>query len=95
MLQSVHLLQDLWVCRKTTLGQLGRFGPACRVELASHPDFPARLRGAIDEAWESAAARRKPLLERAAWQIASGQAAYERIYELVEERQKRTTRNRS
>jgi polysaccharide pyruvyl transferase WcaK-like protein len=76
-------------------GLAEQFGPACRVELVSHPDFPARLRAAIDEAWETAAATREPLLERAARQIASGQAAYRRIFELVEERQKRTTRNRS
>jgi colanic acid/amylovoran biosynthesis protein len=76
-------------------GLAAQFGPACRLELASHPDFPARLRAAIVEAWASAATVREPLLESAARQIASGEAAYRRIFELVEERQKRTIRNRS
>ncbi|MGH9424172.1 MAG: polysaccharide pyruvyl transferase family protein [Thermoanaerobaculia bacterium] len=67
-------------------GLAGQFGPACRVELTSHPDFLARLRSAIDGAWESAGETREHLLRAAAQQIERSESAYRHVFDLVEER---------
>jgi colanic acid/amylovoran biosynthesis protein len=67
-------------------GLAGQFGPACRVELTSHPDFLARLRTAIDRACESAGETRKQLLAAARRQLELSEAAYRHVFDLVEER---------
>jgi colanic acid/amylovoran biosynthesis protein len=71
------------------LGLAGQFGPACRVELTSRPDFYARLGTAIDEAWQAAEASRDHLLGAAEQQIRLGDAAYRDVFELVEKRRRR------
>ncbi len=65
-------------------GLAGQFGPACRVEVASHPDFLSSLRTSIDDAWTTAHATRNHLLDAAAGQIELSKAAYRRIADLVE-----------
>jgi colanic acid/amylovoran biosynthesis protein len=67
-------------------GLAGQFGPACRVELTSHPDFLVRLRSAIDHAWESAGETREHLLRAAVRQIELSESAYRHVFDLVEER---------
>ena len=70
-------------------GLAGQFGPRCRVLFASDPAFAAQLTRAIDEAWASAEDDRAPLLEAAERQIALGEAAYRRLYGIVEGRRRR------
>ena len=65
-------------------GLAGQFGPACRVELTTDPDFSARLRAAIDDAWQSADATRGALLEAASLQMESIGRAYRHVYALTE-----------
>jgi colanic acid/amylovoran biosynthesis protein len=67
-------------------GLAGQFGPACHVELTSHPDFLARLRSAIDRAWETAEETREHLLREAARQLERSERAYGHVFDLVEER---------
>jgi colanic acid/amylovoran biosynthesis protein len=67
-------------------GLAGQFGPACHVELTSHPDFLVRLRTAIDRAWDSAGETREHLLRAAALQLELSESAYRHVFDLVEER---------
>lgn len=69
-------------------GLAGQFGDDCSVVLADPPDFAGRLAGAVDRAWASAEESRDRLLEAAERQIALSEAAYERLFELVRERQR-------
>lgn len=75
-------------------GLAGQFGAACRIELATDSGFDARLRAAIDDAWQTAETTREPLLQAAAEQIARSEAAYRQIAALVEGR-RGTERRRS
>jgi colanic acid/amylovoran biosynthesis protein len=76
-------------------GLHGQFGAACRVECTSHPSFYRRLAMAIDDAWRSAHAARAHLLHAAAHQLHSCDAAYQRLFELVDARQKLIGRKRA
>jgi colanic acid/amylovoran biosynthesis protein len=67
-------------------GLADQFGPACRVELTSHPDFYRRVRVAIEATWVSAPAARQALLRAAVRQIVLGKAAYRRLFAMVEAR---------
>jgi polysaccharide pyruvyl transferase WcaK-like protein len=67
-------------------GVAHQFGIGCQVELAAHPDFAARLRGAIDVAWATADETRDGLLTAARKQMGASEAAYRRLFELVETR---------
>jgi colanic acid/amylovoran biosynthesis protein len=73
-------------------GLAGQFGRACQVELGVGSDLPARLGIAIDDAWRSAEDTRIELLESAARQVALGEAAYARLFRLVETRGSRIRR---
>ena len=80
-------------------GVAHQFGVGCQVELTSHPDFASRLRAAIDAAWAQSAEAREGLLAAARAQIGTSEAAYRRLFELVETRlargrQARGTRER-
>jgi polysaccharide pyruvyl transferase WcaK-like protein len=70
-------------------GLAGQFGPACRVEDIAHPEFAARLRQAVSDAWASAESTRAGLLESAGKQIAQSEAAYRRLFALVEDRRQK------
>jgi len=65
-------------------GLAGQFGPACRIELTSEPDFAARLRAAVGDAWRSSEATREELLSAAARQIESIERAYRHVFDLTE-----------
>jgi polysaccharide pyruvyl transferase WcaK-like protein len=67
-------------------GLADQFGPACQVELTSHPHFHTRLQAAIEAAWQSAPVARQSLLRAAVRQVAQGRAAYRRLFDLVEGR---------
>jgi colanic acid/amylovoran biosynthesis protein len=64
-------------------GLAGQFGPVCRVVFTTGADFTARLRAAIDDAWQSAEAAREGLLDAAARQIESIDGAYRHVTELM------------
>ncbi len=65
-------------------GLAAQFGCGCEVLFLEDPAFPAKLRTAIDRAWESAEALRPALIASAARQVAAGMAAYERLREIVD-----------
>jgi polysaccharide pyruvyl transferase WcaK-like protein len=67
-------------------GLAEQFGPACRVEFRSHPDFSARLVAGIEGAWRSAPTMRQSLLRSAVRQVALGKVAYRKLFALVERR---------
>jgi colanic acid/amylovoran biosynthesis protein len=67
-------------------GVAHQFGVGCQVELASHPDFAIRLRNAIETAWVTSAETRDSLLAAARAQIGASEAAYRRLFDLVETR---------
>ncbi|HKR62409.1 MAG TPA: polysaccharide pyruvyl transferase family protein [Thermoanaerobaculia bacterium] len=69
-------------------GLAAQFGDACRVLIASDTDFDARLRNAIDEAWQRADATRASLLDAAARQVALSESAYDQVIALVEGRRR-------
>jgi polysaccharide pyruvyl transferase WcaK-like protein len=59
------------------------FGVGCRVVRLGEVDALQRLRGALDELWETGAGLRDLLLRSAVDQIARSQATYQRVYEIV------------
>lgn len=61
-----------------------QFGPACQIVALNDQNLQDKLARAIDTAWESAEECKPQLLAAAARQIELGQAAYRRLYELVE-----------
>jgi colanic acid/amylovoran biosynthesis protein len=63
-------------------GLASQFGEGCRV-LSTGADFERELRASVDELWESAPLLRAALLDRAAAQIAAGEAAYGEIISRV------------
>jgi polysaccharide pyruvyl transferase WcaK-like protein len=67
-------------------GLAGLFGAACRVEGVSHPQFVDRLDAAIDEAWQEGDAVRDQLRAAAARQVATGEAAFDRLADRVDAR---------
>jgi colanic acid/amylovoran biosynthesis protein len=71
---------------QTLRGLAHQFGVGCQVESASHPDLVERLQTAIECAWDCAPGTRGALLAAARDQIVAGEAAYERLFELVEAR---------
>jgi polysaccharide pyruvyl transferase WcaK-like protein len=73
-------------------GLAGMFGDDCRVVLASERDFNARLRLAMQDAWEGASAARARLLAAAARQAALGEAAWSQVAEIVARRHARRPR---
>lgn len=66
------------------LGLSDMFGAGCELIRLDDPGFPVLLRAAIDRAWEAGDGLRPLLLAAAANQVAAGNAAYLRLYELVE-----------
>jgi hypothetical protein len=71
---------------QTLRGLAHQFGVGCHVESASHPDLVERLKAAIQSAWACAPSTREVLLAAARDQIVAGEAAYQRLFELVEAR---------
>ena len=59
---------------------------------ADEADFPAKLRQAVELAWQSAPENRPGLLESARAQLDAGREAYRRLRELVPTRAERVTR---
>lgn len=70
-------------------GLVDQFGEGCQVLHLEDREFSGKLAHAIDDAWSSAVQVRPMLLQRAARQIEVGNAAYRRIYEMVESRMDR------
>jgi polysaccharide pyruvyl transferase WcaK-like protein len=68
------------------LGLIDFFGPGCQIVRLDDPQMEQNLGRAIEVAWSSAEQLRPALLEAAKRQIGLGQAAYQRIFELVETR---------
>ena len=66
------------------VGLARQFGSGCVTVLADGSDLAGRLLTAIDRVWDSAFETRPGLLAAAAQQIKLSQAAYRRVYELVE-----------
>jgi colanic acid/amylovoran biosynthesis protein len=66
------------------LGLADEFGSGCEVILLDDKQLKEKLTNAIATAWQSAEQVRPQLLQAAARQIETGQAAYQRIFELVE-----------
>jgi len=66
------------------LGLADQFGPGCQVVYLNTGDFQAKLLDAIDFLWTSAEQLRPQLLDSARLQIHMGREAYQRLYELVE-----------
>lgn len=66
------------------LGLAAQFGGGCEVVFLDDQAFPAKLRTAIDNAWDSAEVVRPRLLAAAVRQIEAGQLAYERLRQIVE-----------
>jgi polysaccharide pyruvyl transferase WcaK-like protein len=66
------------------LGLAEQFDSGCQVLYSGDAQFREKLAVAIDEAWESAEQTRPGLLKATEYQISLGQAAYKRIYEVVE-----------
>lgn len=60
------------------------FRAGCFLLALDDPDLPARLADAMSRAWAEAPVVRETLLDAAAWQIVSGQAAYQRLHRLVD-----------
>jgi polysaccharide pyruvyl transferase WcaK-like protein len=60
-----------------------QFGPGCEVIDLNGSDVGNHLTQAIDRAWHSAERLRPSLLEAAKQQMALGEAAYRRLYEMV------------
>jgi polysaccharide pyruvyl transferase WcaK-like protein len=67
-----------------------QFGAACQVIALDDQALQLKLGKAIDTAWGSAEQCKPQLLAAAARQIEMGQAAYRRLYELVESKQQKT-----
>jgi colanic acid/amylovoran biosynthesis protein len=67
-------------------GLAHQFGVGCQVELASHPELAMRLQAAIESAWTCAPGTRVTLLAAARNQVVASEAAYERLFELMEAR---------
>ncbi|MDZ4719655.1 MAG: polysaccharide pyruvyl transferase family protein [Roseiflexaceae bacterium] len=65
------------------LGLADLFGPGCTVIELENPQVREQLAQAIDHAWEAAEALRPALLAAAEGQIAAAQAAYQRLFGLV------------
>jgi colanic acid/amylovoran biosynthesis protein len=72
--------------RDKLVGLAHEFGSGCEVLMLDDPELAMKLETAIDRLWQSAEALRGPLLAAAARQVQWGQAAYQRIYDLVEAR---------
>ena len=68
------------------LGLADQFGGGCDLVILEEPDIADRLVAAVDRAWREAESVRPRLLEAAARQIQLGQMAYQRVYELVQQR---------
>jgi colanic acid/amylovoran biosynthesis protein len=66
------------------LGLADEFGSGCKVVLLDDEQLKEKLTNAIDTTWQSAEQVRPQLLQAAIRQIETGQAAYQRIFELVE-----------
>ena len=68
-------------------GLSAEFGQeACQVISLDNSDLDLKLAEAIDYAWSSADKLRDQLLQNASRQVASGRAAYDKAFDLVEER---------
>lgn len=70
-----------------------QFGPACQIIALDDPGLQDKLTRAIDTAWDSAEHCQAELLDVAARQIELGQAAYRRLYDLVESRRQKNVIN--
>lgn len=66
-----------------------QFGSACQIIALDDPSLQDKLTRAIDTAWDSAEHCQAELLDVAVRQIALGQAAYRRLYDLVESRRQK------
>jgi colanic acid/amylovoran biosynthesis protein len=75
--------------RDKFLGLSEQFGIGCWVVMLDEDALQERIIAAIRDAWNSAGQVRSPLLAAARRQIELGQAAYQRLYQLVSERQRR------
>lgn len=71
--------------RDKFLGLIDQFGNGCQVVFLDDPDVEEKLTTAIARAWSTAEEVKPQLLAAAQRQIKLGHAAYQRIYELVEE----------
>ena len=65
-----------------------QFGEACQIIVLDDADLQPKLSKAIDTAWNLAEHCKPELLQAAERQIALGQAAYERLYDLVESKKR-------
>lgn len=72
-------------------GLAHQFGVGCQLVLAAQPDLATRLQAAIEAAWTCAPGTRESILAAARQQIAAGEAAYARLFELVETRSARSS----
>jgi polysaccharide pyruvyl transferase WcaK-like protein len=59
------------------------FGVGCTTVMLGDPDFPTKLAGAIESAWNSADEVRSPLLRSALRQIERSREAYQQIQSLI------------
>jgi colanic acid/amylovoran biosynthesis protein len=78
----VALARSRYYVDKMT-GLAHQFGLGCEIVGLDGSGAPARLVAAIDRAWADADRVRAPLLERAAEQIRSGRAAYQRLRDML------------
>jgi colanic acid/amylovoran biosynthesis protein len=65
-------------------GVADQFGMGCETVRLDEPDAAARVRAAIDRAWDDADRVREPLLASAADQIRRGRSAYAHLVDLVD-----------